>query len=69
MRVQIKWGNEKFTDLPFELSGPLSKFKHLLNELTSVPADKQKIIFKGQTLKDDSVLLNLKIQDVMMTTI
>lgn len=53
VRVNVKWGTEKYDNLPFELTAALPKFRQLLAELTGVPAEKQKIIFKGQTLKDD----------------
>lgn len=53
VKVNLKWGNQKFSDVPLELSQPLSKFRRLLKEMTNVNEAKQKIIYKGQTLKDD----------------
>lgn len=64
VRVSVKWGTQKFDQLPLDLTAPVAKFRQLLYELTCVPTDKQKLILKGQTLKDDTNLLNLKIAEV-----
>jgi hypothetical protein len=47
IRVSVKWGVEKFNDLPLELTTSVQKFKQLLSELTRVPINKQKLIYKG----------------------
>ncbi|KAM3136181.1 hypothetical protein pb186bvf_011640 [Paramecium bursaria] len=63
IRVNIKWGQETFQEVPFDPSEPLDKFKALLQDLSGVPAQKQKIIFKGVVLKDGLDLSALKIQN------
>lgn len=47
--------------MPFNPSEPLDKFKALLQDLSGVPAEKQKIIFKGNVLKEGVDLTTLKI--------
>ncbi len=61
VKVNLKWGNQKYNDVPLELTQPLSKFRKLLREMTNVSEPKQKIIYKGQTLKDDQDLCKLVI--------
>jgi len=40
IRVSVKWGAEKFNELPLELTSSIQKFKQLLSELSKVPINK-----------------------------
>ena len=64
VKVNIKWGKEKFPDVELDISAPVELFKAQLFALTSVPVDRQKIMgVKGGTLKDDADLSALGIKD------
>ena len=50
INVNIKWGRESLsTDI--DLKEGLPAFKKQLQKLTTVPVEKQKILFKGKVLK------------------
>lgn len=57
--VKIQWGKQK---LEYELDtrDDMATFRAKLYSITFVPEEKQKIIFGGKTLKDDTVLADLK---------
>merc|ERR1711935_164315 len=57
--VKIQWGKVK---LEYELDtrDDMPTFRAKLYSLTFVPEAKQKIIYGGKTLKDDTVLADLK---------
>jgi len=61
-KVSVKWGKQKY-DLEINLSEPPSVFKAQLFTLTNVLPDRQKILIKGGTLKDDSDWSTLGIKD------
>jgi len=52
--VSVKWGKEKFAGLEVNTSDPPQVFQAQLFGLTGVPPERQKIMAKGKTLKDDS---------------
>lgn len=48
--VNVKWGKEKF-DVDLDLQQPPEVFIAQLYALSSVPASRQKIMFKGRLIK------------------
>ncbi|KAI9353254.1 hypothetical protein DFJ73DRAFT_828813 [Zopfochytrium polystomum] len=54
MKVSVKWNGKKFDDIELELDQPGIVFKTQLYTLTGVEPDRQKILIKGGTLKDDT---------------
>lgn len=50
VRVNIKWGKETLT-ADLNPSQDLVTFKKQICELTTVPVDKQKLLYKGKVLK------------------
>lgn len=66
--VKIQWGKEKIEfeldtndDMPtFRGNFPNNQYLAKLYSMTFVPEQKQKIIFAGKTLKDDTVIADLK---------
>lgn len=50
VKIALKWGKEKF-DLDLDPTENLLDFKAKIYAVTSVPVDKQKLIFKGNVLK------------------
>lgn len=61
VNVTVKWRNQVFNDVELHISEPLIIFKTQLWQLTNVPPDKQKLMYKG-LLKDDVDLSNLNIK-------
>eukprot|EP01100_Stratorugosa_tubuloviscum_P003822 TRINITY_DN1925_c0_g1_i1.p1 TRINITY_DN1925_c0_g1~~TRINITY_DN1925_c0_g1_i1.p1 ORF type:complete len:428 (-),score=157.61 TRINITY_DN1925_c0_g1_i1:89-1372(-) len=53
--VSVKWGKEKYENLRFDLSAPLSEFCLQIYSLTTVPPERQKIMFKGKVIKEESL--------------
>uniref|UniRef100_UPI00358E510C ubiquitin carboxyl-terminal hydrolase 14 isoform X1 n=2 Tax=Myxine glutinosa TaxID=7769 RepID=UPI00358E510C len=51
--VKVKWGKEKFEDVELNTDEAPILFKAQLFALTGVQPDRQKVVFKGATLKDD----------------
>jgi ubiquitin carboxyl-terminal hydrolase 14 len=52
-KVNIKWGKELYKDIEISTSEPPVVFKAQLFALTNVAPERQKIMFKGQTLGDE----------------
>lgn len=61
VNVTVKWRNQVFNDVELHVSEPLIIFKTQLWQLTNVPPEKQKLMYKG-LLKDDVDLSNLNIK-------
>ncbi|KAL5022035.1 hypothetical protein ScPMuIL_001190 [Solemya velum] len=61
-KVNVKWGKEKFKDIECNTDEPPVVFKAQMFALSGVQPDRQKIMMKGATLKDDD-WGNLKIKD------
>ncbi|MEQ2308963.1 Ubiquitin carboxyl-terminal hydrolase 14, partial [Ameca splendens] len=51
--VNVKWGKEKFDAVELNTEEPPMVFKAQLFALTGVQPDRQKVMVKGGTLKDD----------------
>ncbi|XP_077348675.1 ubiquitin carboxyl-terminal hydrolase 14 isoform X1 [Lithobates pipiens] len=51
--VNVKWGKEKFDNVELNTDEPPMVFKAQLFALTGVQPDRQKVMVKGGTLKDD----------------
>ncbi|XP_028659494.1 ubiquitin carboxyl-terminal hydrolase 14 [Erpetoichthys calabaricus] len=51
--VNVKWGKEKFDGVELNTDEPPMVFKAQLFALTGVQPDRQKVMLKGGTLKDD----------------
>ena len=52
VKVNVKWGKEKFPDVEIDVTAPVELLKAQLFALTSVPVDRQKIMgVKGGTVK------------------
>lgn len=62
--VNVKWGKEKFDNVELNTDEPPMVFKAQLFALTGVQPDRQKVMVKGGTLKDDD-WGNLKIKNGM----
>lgn len=52
-KVNVKWGKEKFDALELNTDDPPVVFKAQLFALTGVQPERQKVMIKGGTLKDD----------------
>ena len=52
--MNIKWNKDVLKDIEVDTSLPPAVLKAQLFSLTNVPADRQKIMVKGQTIGDDS---------------
>ena len=52
-KVKIKWGKEKFDDVVCNTDEEPILFKAQVFALSGVQPERQKIMVKGQTLKDD----------------
>ncbi|XP_062583237.1 ubiquitin carboxyl-terminal hydrolase 14-like [Saccostrea cucullata] len=64
-KVNVKWGKEKFSDVECNTDEPPMVFKAQLFALSGVQPDRQKIMIKGATVKDDD-WGNIKLKDGMM---
>ncbi|KAL7984370.1 hypothetical protein Chor_002940 [Crotalus horridus] len=62
--VNVKWGKEKFDGVELNTDEPPMVFKAQLFALTGVQPDRQKVMVKGGTLKDDD-WGNIKIKSGM----
>ena len=51
--MNVKWGKEKYSDIELDTSETPELFKAQVMALTGVEPDRQKIMLKGSTLKDD----------------
>eukprot|EP00347_Sterkiella_histriomuscorum_P013667 403363833 len=56
IKVNIKWNKTQLNDIDLDAGSDVLTFKGQIYALTNVPVDKQKIMFKGKILKDDSDL-------------
>lgn len=54
VKVSVKWSGKKFDDIVIDTTQPALLFKTQLYTLTGVEPDRQKILIKGGTLKDDT---------------
>lgn len=54
LKVIVKFGKEKYKNVPVDTSHPPSNLKTHLSSLTGIEASRQKIICKGKTLGDTS---------------
>lgn len=61
--VKIKWGKEVYADIDVNTDEPPILFKAQLFALTGVQPERQKVMIKGVTLKDDD-WNNFKLKDV-----
>ncbi len=59
--VHVKWGKEMLKDVEIDPTECGLVFKSQLYALTSVPVDKQKVMIKGKTVKDDMDMATLKL--------
>lgn len=59
--VNIKWNKTTLQDIDLDLNDEVLTFKTQIYALTNVPVDKQKIMFKGKILKDESNLQEMGI--------
>ncbi|KAJ1554233.1 Ubiquitin carboxyl-terminal hydrolase 14 [Cladochytrium tenue] len=65
--VSVKWSGKKFDDIELDLSQPGIVFKTQLFSLTGVEPDRQKILIKGGTLKDDTDWNTVGVKEMMGT--
>jgi ubiquitin carboxyl-terminal hydrolase 14 len=63
IKVNLKWGKQKFENIELNLDEPPSIFKGQVYTLTGVLPERQKIMIKGGILKDDSDWNKLNIQN------
>jgi len=61
--VKVKWGKELFSNVEVNTEEDPILFKAQLFALTGVQPERQKVMLKGMTLKDDD-WGNLKLKDV-----
>lgn len=52
MKVNVKWGKNAFSDVPLNTEDSPQTFKAHLFELTGVPPERQKLLIKGNVVKD-----------------
>lgn len=62
--VKVKWGKELFSNVEVNTEEDPILFKAQLFALTGVQPERQKVMLKGMTLKDDD-WGNLKLKDVI----
>eukprot|EP00126_Sphaerothecum_destruens_P001705 Sdes_comp15116_c0_seq2m3925 len=63
LRVNVKWGKEKFENVDLDTDEKPLVFKTQLFTLTGVEPARQKVMTKGGVLKDDSNWKDLRIQE------
>lgn len=61
--VKVKWGKEVYPEIDVNTDEPPILFKAQLFALTGVQPERQKVMIKGVTLKDDD-WNNFKLKDV-----
>jgi ubiquilin len=54
--ITIKCSNAEKAEVETEPSATVAEFKVLVGEKLSVPAENQRLIYKGRILKDESTL-------------
>jgi hypothetical protein len=64
VKVIVKWNKQVYKDIETDEFKTGADFKRKLEELTSVPVARQKVMGLGGLLKDDQVLSELKIKAV-----
>ncbi|KAJ3067228.1 Ubiquitin carboxyl-terminal hydrolase 14 [Podochytrium sp. JEL0797] len=73
MKVSVKWAGKKFDNIEVDLAQPGLVFKSQLFALTEVSPDRQKILIKGGTLKDDTDMASIGLKEgqvlMMMGTV
>ncbi|KAJ3007033.1 UNVERIFIED_CONTAM: Ubiquitin carboxyl-terminal hydrolase 14, partial [Siphonaria sp. JEL0065] len=67
--VSVKWSGKKFDDVEVDLAQPGLVFKSQLFALTGVAPNRQKILVKGGTLKDDTDMSSLGLKEVGIMSI
>ncbi|CXI83446.1 ubiquitin carboxyl-terminal hydrolase 14, putative [Plasmodium berghei] len=67
VKVTVKWKTNIYNDLELNINEPIALFKEQLWKITSVPPEKQKLMYKG-LIKNDTNLhtLNIKNNDKIM---
>ncbi|KAJ3296721.1 Ubiquitin carboxyl-terminal hydrolase 14, partial [Rhizoclosmatium sp. JEL0117] len=63
VKVSVKWAGKKFDDIEVDVSQPGLVFKSQLFALTAVEPDRQKILIKGGTLKDDTDMASIGLKE------
>jgi len=63
LRVHVKWGKNKYENLEIDTADPPLVFKTQIWTLTGIIPERQKILVKGGTLKDDSDWNTLAIKE------
>ncbi|CAK9199506.1 unnamed protein product [Sphagnum troendelagicum] len=61
--VHVRCSNGNKFSLPVDLTSTVRDLKVLLVERSEIPADQQRLIYKGRVLKDDSTLESYGLQD------
>ncbi|KAI8819276.1 hypothetical protein BJ741DRAFT_640375 [Chytriomyces cf. hyalinus JEL632] len=67
MKVSVKWAGKKFDQIELDVTQPAVLFKAQLFALTGVDPERQKILIKGGTMKDDTDLSQLGLKEMMGT--
>eukprot|EP00033_Pygsuia_biforma_P002820 GCRY01003114.1.p1 GENE.GCRY01003114.1~~GCRY01003114.1.p1 ORF type:complete len:454 (+),score=121.39 GCRY01003114.1:200-1561(+) len=70
LKVKVKWAKQTFEDVVCEPSEGVPTFKKTIENLTGVPAERQKILIKGHSgfLKDSVDLTKLNLTDGQLVT-
>ncbi len=63
VKVAVKWNKQTFNDLELAPSHGVEMIKEQLFALTGVPIEKQKLMYKGKIIKDDTDLGSLGLTD------
>lgn len=63
VKVKVQWGKEKYDNVELDETQDLANFRAVLFSLTNVPGPKQKILYKGSVLKDETSLSSLNIPE------
>nr|XP_009862176.1 ubiquitin carboxyl-terminal hydrolase 14-like [Ciona intestinalis] len=59
-KVNVKWGKQKYSDIDVSTDEPPEVFKLQIFSLTNVQPERQKVMLKGTTIKDDWGDLKIK---------
>lgn len=62
--MNVKWQKESHKAVELSTDEPPEVFKATLFSLTNVPPDRQKVMLKGATIKDDWVAATPKLKNV-----
>ncbi|KAJ2960553.1 hypothetical protein NQZ79_g4151 [Umbelopsis isabellina] len=63
VKVSVKWSGKKFDDLDLDVNESPELFKNQIYSVTGVPPERQKIMIKGGTMKDDTDLSKLTVKE------